>query len=326
MRNKGPPYYLQSLGLYLRVDTETSGTPREGRKNISRFLRTCLTWINTVESLLKTSFCIGRVSLVCAGTPHPPQPERIHSILTGDILANRHLSPVSSLSPSTGALAVLVLTRSWASVCLQWKKKNHILSGQIPNLLSWRIKIYFLCMQKRLGLVSLPRLFSLLTDHKLVIFVTLLQLLACHLHCLKSKQDHLNLQLQYFSFHTSPVMLESQLCMLFCQCARSRRETSLLFWNYTGSAVLTAGKNVGQVNRYDSGQIEFPFQSHFWLRSHTSPRDTSPRHAVQEHRTSTSHKLARFWCVSLSRRTAVGVSSTCTVPFPLAESLNFSGV
>lgn len=108
------------------------------------------------------------------------------------------------------------------------KKNNLILSGQIPNLLSRRIKIYFLCVQKRRGLVGLLGLFSLLTDHELVISVTLLQLLACHLHCLKSKQDHLNLQLQYFSFHTSPVMLASQLCMLFCQCARSRRETSLL--------------------------------------------------------------------------------------------------
>lgn len=183
----------------------------------------------------------------------------------GNILANHHVSPISSLSSSTITLAVLVLTLSRASVCLQWKKKKDFtLSGQIPNLLSWRIKIYFLCMQKRRGLVSLLRLFSLLTDHKLVIFVTLLQLLACHLHCLKSKQDHLNLQLQYFSFHTSPVVLESQLCMLFCQCARSRRETSLLFWNYIGSAVLTAGKNISQVNRYDSGQTEFPFQSHFW--------------------------------------------------------------
>lgn len=147
-------------------------------------------------------------------------------------------------------------------------------------------------MQKRLGLVSLLRLFSLLTDHKLVIFVALLQLLACHLHCLKSKQDHLNLQLQYFSFHTSPVMLESQLCMLFCQCARSRRETSLLFWNYIGSAVLTAGKNISQVNRYDSGQTEFLFQSHFWPHSHTGPRDTNPCDTVQEHCAPANYKLA----------------------------------
>ena len=181
-------------------------------------------------------------------------------------------------------------------------------------------------MQKRLGLVSLLRLFSLLTDHKLVIFVTLLQLLACHLHCLKSKQDHLNLQLQYFSFHTSPVMLESQLCMLFCQCARSRRETSLLFWNYIGSAVLTAGKNIRQVNRYDSGQTEFLFQSHFCPCSHTSPRDTNPCDTVQEHCTSTNYKLAYSWCVCLPWLIVVGISSICTILFPPAESLNFSGV
>lgn len=131
-----------------------------------------------------------------------------------------------------------------------------------PQLTPTKNQIDFLCRQRRRGLVSLRRLFSLLTDHTLVISVALLQPPACHLHCLKSKQHHLSWQLPSFAFHTSPAMPGSQLCRLFCQCARSRRETSLLR-NPVGSAVLTAGKLIGPVLRSDSGLTEFPLQSHF---------------------------------------------------------------
>lgn len=47
---------------------------------------------------------------------------------------------------------------------------------------------------------------------------------------------------------------------------------------------------------------------------------------VQEHCTSTNYKLAHFWCVSLPWLIVVGISSICTILFPLVESLNFSGV
>lgn len=149
--------------------------------------------------------------------------------------------PGCSLATSIAFLILhppaVVLTLSQGSVFFTGGKPSLFLvrrsyiifhrSGHIPDP-SVKTK-NFLCSQERRGPGSCPRPFSLLTDHKLVIFVTFLQLLACHLHCLKSKQNHLNLQAQYFSPHTSPVTPESQLCVLFCQCAGSRRETSLLF-------------------------------------------------------------------------------------------------